>query len=73
MCGDPDVELPPDGCEAVTATEVVAVLLVLPLLATNEYEVVTVGATVIEPDAATVAPLSVTDVADCVFQVRVEL
>lgn len=73
MCGAPDVELPEDGCDAVTATDVVAVLLVLPLLATSEYEVVAVGETLIEPEVATAVPLSVTDVADVVLQVRVEL
>ena len=67
------MELPPDGCDAVTAIEVDAVLLVLPLLATSEYEVVAVGETLIEPEVATAAPLSVTDVADVVFQVSVEL
>ena len=66
------MELPPHGCDEVTATDVVAVLLVLPLLATSAYEVVDVGETVIEPEVATAAPLSVTDVADCVFQVRVD-
>ena len=73
MCGAPVVELPPDGCVAVTATDVDAVLLVLPLLATSEYEVVAVGETLIEPEVATAAPLSVTDVADVVLQVSVEL
>ncbi|SDE86772.1 hypothetical protein [Terriglobus roseus] len=56
----------------VTATDVVAVLLVLPLLATSEYEVVAVGETLIEPEVATAVPLSVTDVADVVLQVRVD-
>ncbi len=67
------MELPPDGCDEVTATDVVAVLLVLPLLATSEYEVVDVGETVIEPAVATAAPLSVTEVADWLLQVRVDL
>lgn len=56
----------------VTATEVVAVLLVLAFFATSEYEVVDVGETLIEPEAATVAPFRVTDVADDVLQVRVD-
>jgi hypothetical protein len=56
---------------AATDTEVVAVLLELPFLATSEYWVVDVGETLIEPEVATVAPLSVTDVADFVLQVRV--
>jgi len=34
--------------------------------------VVAVGATVIEPEVATAAPFSVTEVADCVLQVRVD-
>ncbi|MEG9432134.1 hypothetical protein [Terriglobus sp. ADX1] len=56
---------------AATVTDVVAVLLELPLLATSEYEVVDVGETLMEPEVATVVPLSVTDVADFVLQERV--
>lgn len=73
MWGAPVVELPPEGCVAVTATDVDAVLLVLPLLAISEYEVVAAGETLMEPEVATAAPLSVTEVADVVLQVRVEL
>lgn len=57
---------------AVTDTAVVAVLLELPFFATSTYEVFFVGATVVVPDVATVAPLSVTDVADRVLQERVD-
>ncbi len=56
----------------VTATDVVAVLLVLAFFATSEYEVVAVGETLIEPEVATAVPLSVTEVADVVLQVRVD-
>ena len=57
---------------AATDTDVDAVLLVLPLLATSEYVVVAVGETLIDPEVATAVPLSVTDVADVVLQVRVD-
>jgi len=56
---------------AATDTDVVAVLLELPFLATSVYDVVDVGETLIEPEVATAAPLRVTEVADCVLQERV--